>query len=184
MNVTKLDARNLGWYPASPMNYVLAYRPSSNPIAVVIIHVAQGSFTSVIDWFQDPSAKVSTHYTVRSSDGFIAQLVRDKDIAHHAGNPTYNQTSIGIEHEGYVDDATSFTDAMYRSSAKLTAHLAHKYGIPVDRRHIIGHDEVPNPRKPGWYGGVNGHRDPGPHFDWERYMSYIYAFLDGPPRSP
>lgn len=184
MNPNKLDAWNLGWYPASPTNYVVAHRPGSNPITMAIIHVAQGSFTGVINWFQNPSANVSSHYIVRSSDGFIAQAVREKDIARHAGNPSYNQTSIGIEHEGYVDDPTSFTDAMYRSSAKLTASLAHKYGIPVDRRHIIGHDEVPNPRKPGQYGGVSGHRDPGPHFDWEKYMGYIYAFLDGTPRGP
>jgi N-acetyl-anhydromuramyl-L-alanine amidase AmpD len=177
VNLKKLDARSFGWYPASSMNYAVAYRPSSNPIAVVIVHVAQAPFTSVINWFQNPSAKVSAHYTIRSSDGFIAQSVREQDIARHAGNPTYNEASIGIEHEGYVDDATSFTEVMYRSSAMLTAYLARKYGIPADRRHIIGHDEVPNPCKPGRYGGVNGHGDPGPHFDWEKYMNYIYAVL-------
>ncbi len=184
MDLNKLHARNLGWAPASPTNYVVAHRPSSNPITVVIIHVAEGSFTSVINWFQDPSAKVSTHYTVRSSDGFIVQSVCEKDIARHAGNPSYNQTSVGIEHEGYVDDPTSFTDAMYQSSAKLTAYLAHKYDIPVDRRYIIGHDEVPNPRKPGCYGGVSGHRDPGPFFDWETYMSYIHAFVKSHREAP
>jgi N-acetyl-anhydromuramyl-L-alanine amidase AmpD len=177
VNLNKHDARSFGWYPASPMNYAIAYRPSSNPIAVVIIHVAQGSFTSVINWFQNPSAKVSTHYTIRSSDGFIAQSVREQDIARHAGNPTYNEASISIEHEGYVDDTSYFTEVMYRSSAKLTAYLAHKYGIPVDRRHIIGHDEVPHPRKAGRYGGINSHRDPGPLFDWEKYMNYVYAVL-------
>jgi N-acetyl-anhydromuramyl-L-alanine amidase AmpD len=183
VDLNKLDAWNLGWYPASFTNYVVAHRPGSNPITLVIIHVAQGSFTSVINWFQNPSANVSSHYIVRSSDGFIAQSVREKDIARHAGNPSYNQISIGIEHEGYVDDPTSFTDAMYRSSAKLTASLARKYSILADRRHIIGHDEVPNPSKPGRYGGVSGHRDPGPYFDWEKYMGYIYASLDGTPPS-
>jgi N-acetyl-anhydromuramyl-L-alanine amidase AmpD len=172
---------NFGWYPASPENYFIAYRPSSSPIETVIIHVTQSSFTDTINWFQNPSAKVSTHYTVRSSDGFIAQSVREKDVARHAGNPSYNQSSIGIEHEGYVEDPTSFTDAMYRSSAKLTAYLAYKYGIPVNRRHIIGHDEVPNPHKPGQYGGVNGHTDPGPYFDWEKYMDYVCAiWREGP----
>jgi N-acetyl-anhydromuramyl-L-alanine amidase AmpD len=181
VNSNKLDVRTLGWYPANSTNYVVAHRPDSNPITVVIIHVEQGSFSSVINWFQNPSANVSSHYIVRSSDGFIAQSVREKDIARHTGNPSYNQTSIGIEHEGYVDGPTSFTDAMYKSSAKLTGSLAHKYGIPVDRRHIIGHEEVPNPRELGRYGGVSGHGDPGPYFDWDRYMRYIYAFLDRPP---
>jgi N-acetyl-anhydromuramyl-L-alanine amidase AmpD len=181
VNLNYLDARNLGWYPASPTNYAVADRPDSNSISMVIIHITQCSFASAINWFQNPAAKVSSHYIVRSSDGFIAQSVRDKDIAHHAGNRGYNQTSIGIEHEGYVADPASFTEAMYRSSATLTASLAHKYGILVDRRHIIGHDEVPNPHEPGRYGGRSGHTDPGPNFDWEKYMNFIYTLLDRTP---
>lgn len=168
--------RNLGWYPANPKNYVAASRPKSHPISMIIVHVTQGSFASAVKWFQDPLAKVSAHYTVRSSDGFIAQSVREKDIARHAGNWSYNQTSIGIEHEGYMDDPEYFTEAMYRSSAKLAAYLVHKYSIPADRQHVTGHDEVPNPNDPRRYGGVNGRQDPGPCFDWDKYMSYIHAY--------
>jgi N-acetyl-anhydromuramyl-L-alanine amidase AmpD len=40
---------------------------------------------------------------VRSSDGFIGQSVVEKDIGYHAGTWPYNQTSIGIEHEGFVE---------------------------------------------------------------------------------
>jgi len=126
-------------------------------------------------------AAVSCHYTVRSSDGLVIRLVHDKDIALHSGNWRYNQTSIGIEHEGFVEDPTSFTDAMYQSSAKLTAYLAYKYAIPADRRHVIGHDEVPNPNQPGRYGGASGHQDPGPYFDWDQYMNYVRMYL--PPRT-
>ncbi len=171
--------RKYGWYPANPNNYVAANRPRSDPINMIIVHVTQGSFRSAINWFQNPSAKVSSHYTIRSADGFIAQSVREKDIARHAGNWSYNQMSIGIEHEGYVEDPVFFTEAMYQSSAKLTAYLAHKYSIPVDRRHIIGHEEVPNPNDPGRYGGVNEHQDPGPFFEWEKYISYIRMYLLG-----
>ncbi|MEK8106990.1 N-acetylmuramoyl-L-alanine amidase [Micromonospora sp. M12] len=64
--------------------------------------------------------------------------MREKDIAWHAGNWTYNTESIGIEHEGYVDNAAWFTDAMYRASAALTRSLATKYGIPKDRRTSSG----------------------------------------------
>lgn len=169
--------RNFGWYPASPNNYIAANRPTSDPINKIVVHVTQGSFAGAINWFQDPASRVSSHYTIRSSDGFIGQSAREKDIARHAGNPDYNRTSIGIEHEGYVEEAASFTDIMYRSSAKLTAYLAHKYAIPVDRQHIIGHSEVPNPDDPSRYGGASGHQDPGPFFDWEKYMSYVGAYL-------
>jgi N-acetyl-anhydromuramyl-L-alanine amidase AmpD len=69
---------------------------------------------------------------VRSSDGQITQTVREKDVAWHAGNWSYNTESILIEHEGYVSDCTRFTYAMYRARVALSRHIADKYGIPKD----------------------------------------------------
>jgi N-acetyl-anhydromuramyl-L-alanine amidase AmpD len=160
------------WYGASSYNYTSANRPSSNPINKIIIHVTQGSWASAINWFQDSRAQASAHYTVRSSDGAIAQSVREKDIAWHAGNWPYNQTSIGIEHEGFISDPSWFTEAMYQSSAKLSAYLAKKYGIPIDRSHIIGHNEVPYP---------NTHTDPGNYWNWDKYMSYVRYYAGSTP---
>ena len=162
------------WYGASPYNYTAADRPSTDRIDKIIVHVTQGSWSGAISWFQDSRAQASAHYTVRSSDGSIGQSVREKDIAWHAGNWPYNQTSIGIEHEGYVSDPKWFTDAMYRSSAKLSAYLAKKYGIPIDRSHIIGHVEVPYP---------NTHYDPGSYWDWDKYVSYV-RYYAGETSSP
>ncbi|MDB4896767.1 MAG: putative amidase [Firmicutes bacterium] len=151
------------WAPASTSNYTVANRPTEYPINYVIIHVTQGSYASAINWFQNPSAQVSAHYVVRSSDGQITQTVREKDVAWHAGNWSYNTQSVGIEHEGYISDCTWFTDAMYRASAALTRSITDKYGIPKDRNHIIGHIEVPG----------STHTDPGPCWDWNYYMSLV-----------
>ncbi|OKI49599.1 N-acetylmuramoyl-L-alanine amidase [Micromonospora sp. CB01531] len=151
------------WAPAYSGNYTVANRPSDYRINYVVIHVTQGSYAGSISWFQNPSAKVSAHYTFRSSDGAVTQSVREKDIAWHAGNWTYNTQSIGIEHEGYVDDPGWFTDAMYRASAALTRNVANKYGIPKDRAHIIGHIEVPGAT----------HTDPGPNWNWTYYMQLV-----------
>ncbi|MGI8911744.1 MAG: N-acetylmuramoyl-L-alanine amidase [Rubrobacteraceae bacterium] len=153
------------------INFCQASRPVSNDINKVIVHVTQGSWAGAMNWFKDPAAGVSAHYTVRSGDGFIGQSVDEEDIAYHAGNWEYNQTSIGIEHEGYVGEPSWFTDAMYRSSAKLTAYLCKKYGIPMDRTHIIGHNEVPGAT----------HTDPGAYWNWTRYMDYVreYAGVSG-----
>jgi N-acetyl-anhydromuramyl-L-alanine amidase AmpD len=173
-------------YPASSNNYSVANRPASNPINKIIIHVTQGSWAGAINWFQDPKAQVSAHYTVRSSDGAVGQSVREKDIAWHAGNWPYNQTSIGIEHEGFVSDSSWFTEAMYRSSAQLAAYLCNKYGIPKNRTHVIGHNGVPDPYNPGQYGGAGHHTDPGSYWDWTRYMGYVeyYAGTTVPPPPP
>jgi N-acetyl-anhydromuramyl-L-alanine amidase AmpD len=134
-------------YPASPNNYTEAYRPYSNSLNKIIIHVTQGSWSGAINWFQNPNSRVSAHYVVRSSDGFI-------------------QTSIGIEHEGFVSDPKWFTEPMYDSSAKLSAYICKAYAIPIDRSHIIGHVEIP---------GTN-HTDPGVYWDWAKYMNYIWYY--------
>ncbi|MEV4754255.1 N-acetylmuramoyl-L-alanine amidase [Micromonospora sp. NPDC049559] len=151
------------WAPAYSGNYTVANRTSDYRINYVVIHVTQGSYAGSISWFQNPSSQVSAHYTVRSSDGAITQSVREKDIAWHAGNWTYNTQSIGIEHEGYVDNPSWFTDAMYRASAALTRNLTSKYGIPRDRAHIIGHVEVPGAT----------HTDPGPNWNWTYYLQLV-----------
>lgn len=146
------------WVPADAHNFTVGRAAT---IDKVIIHVTQGSYEGSIKWFQDPKAEVSAHYVVRSSDGQITQTVRDSDTAYHAKQA--NASALGIEHEGYIDDPSWFTDTMYRASAALTRALCDKYGIPKDRAHIIGHDEAPG----------TDHTDPGRYWDWNRYMGFV-----------
>ncbi|MGI9048917.1 MAG: N-acetylmuramoyl-L-alanine amidase [Rubrobacteraceae bacterium] len=161
------------FYGASSNNYTTARRGAAQ-INKIVIHVTQGSWSSAISWFRDSRAGVSANYTVRSSDGKIGQSVREKDIAYHAGYWPYNQTSIGIEHEGYISNSSWFTDAMYRSSARLSAYLVRKYGIPIDRQHIVGHYQVPGCS--GYGGGAGCHTDPGRYWNWDKYMRLIRAY--------
>ncbi|WP_053057523.1 golvesin C-terminal-like domain-containing protein [Rubrobacter aplysinae] len=154
------------WYPAHPNNFTSANRPASDPIDWVVIHVTQGSWSSALNWFQNPSAGVSAHYTVRSSDGKLGQSLSELNIGYHAGNWTVNRRSVGIEHEGYVSDPSWFTGAMYRSSARLTAYLCDRFNIPADRDHIFGHNEV---------SGAS-HTDPGRYWDWNKYLGYVRDF--------
>ncbi|MDP4503344.1 N-acetylmuramoyl-L-alanine amidase [Nonomuraea turcica] len=151
------------WVPAHSSNYAVSNRPTSDTIDRIVIHVTQGSYAGTISWFQNgPRANPSSaHYVIRSSDGAITQMVREKDRAFHAGS--FNRRSVGIEHEGFVDNATWFTDAMYRASAALTRNIADRYGIPKDRTHIVGHHAVPG----------TDHTDPGPHWNWTTYMQYV-----------
>jgi N-acetyl-anhydromuramyl-L-alanine amidase AmpD len=151
------------WSPASTSNYTVANRPTSHPVDFVIIHVTQATYSDTLAIFQNPKKKVSAHYVVRSADGHVAQMVRERDIAWHAGNWDYNTRSIGIEHEGWVDQSAYFTDAMYKESAKLTAAVCSNYGIPKNRKHIIGHYEVPG----------TDHTDPGSNWDWARYIRLV-----------
>ncbi|KNB51027.1 N-acetylmuramoyl-L-alanine amidase [Streptomyces caatingaensis] len=151
------------WIPASAANYTVSSRPGAYPVEYVVVHVTQETFPDTVKIFQNPAAKVSAHYLVASADGYVAQFVRERDIAWHAGNWNYNTRSIGIEHEGWVDRPEYFTDALYRASARLTAAVCDRYGIPRTREHIIGHAEVPG----------STHTDPGPYWDWDRYMDLV-----------
>ncbi|MFE6689023.1 N-acetylmuramoyl-L-alanine amidase [Streptomyces sp. NPDC057743] len=151
------------WTPADPANYTAADRPAQYAIDTVVIHVTQETFPDTLRLFQDPAHKAAAHYVVRSSDGFTAQCVRDGDVAWHAGNWSYNTRSIGIEHEGWIDDPKWFTESLYTHSAMLTAAICERYGIPKDREHIIGHVEVPG----------TDHKDPGQYWDWAHYMELV-----------
>jgi hypothetical protein len=110
------------------------------------------------------------------------QLVPVKDVAWHAGNAWWNLHSIGIEHEGWAGRGR-YTVAEYRASAQLAAYLAHRWGIPIDRQHIIGHAEVPNPSRPGHFGGISGHTDPGRYWNWRGYM-WLVRFYSAHPVLP
>jgi N-acetyl-anhydromuramyl-L-alanine amidase AmpD len=157
-----VDFRDALWVAASSGNFRWADRPDDYAIDRVIIHVTQGSYASAVKVFQDPAHQAAAHYIVRK-DGGVTQMIRELDVAYHAGNREFNERSVGIEHEGFVDRPQDFTDAMYAASARLTANICERYGIPVDREHVIGHVEVPG----------TDHTDPGTHWDWDRYMGLV-----------
>lgn len=151
-------------------NYDPAHRPDDgNRIRYIVIHDTEGSYDGTVSWFQDPKAYTSAHYVVRSRDGAVTQMVRTGDLAWHAGNWNMNMRSVGIELEGRaVTGNTDYTDQMYRSAAALVRYLADRYDIPLDRAHILGHEDVANDNA-----YPASHWDPGPFFDWTRFMSLV-----------
>ncbi|MEM7244665.1 MAG: peptidoglycan recognition family protein [Acidobacteriota bacterium] len=123
------------------------YRPEA-----VVIHVMAGTLVGTDAWFKNPESKVSAHYGI-GREGQVHQYVKESDTAWHAGRRTSdaswsllkprvnpNLYTIGIEHEGQVDDP--WPDAMYESSAKLIQQACLRWDIPIDRKHVIGHREI------------------------------------------
>mgnify|MGYP001572804202 CR=1 FL=1 len=145
------------YFPAAVGNYRRGRRMD---IDTVVIHVTQGDGAgSAIQWFQNPAAGVSAHYTV-DLDGKVYQSVRESDTAFAA--PNFNSRGVHIEHAGWVD-RTVFTDAQLETSAELAKYLCEKYSIPIDREHILGHSEL-------W---GNDHTDPGKLWPWKRYLELM-----------
>lgn len=109
--------------------------------------------------------RVSAHLLVRR-DGQVQQFVPLDRRAWHAGVSCYrgrercNDFSIGIELEG--TDDRPFTDAQYDRLVTLTHEIQRHYpAITADR--ITGHSDIAPGRK----------TDPGPHFDWRRYLGAL-----------
>jgi N-acetylmuramoyl-L-alanine amidase len=119
----------------------------------IVLHTTVGSFESAAAWFSEPQSGVSAHYLV-GLDGRVAQFVDEADTARHAGrvsNPTatlYDGTdpnlyTIGIEFEdGGEPDTVRRPAAQYEAGAKLIAAIASRWGIPLNREHVVGHREL------------------------------------------
>ncbi|MFI7100568.1 N-acetylmuramoyl-L-alanine amidase [Streptomyces sp. NPDC050161] len=151
-------------------NHDKANRPADQKIDAIVIHDTEGYWDSTLESVKDPE-NVSWHYTIRSSDGLIAQHVPTKDVAWHAGNWYLNAHSVGIEHEGFLAAPDAwYTEAMYRTSARLVKYLSRKYGVPLDRQHILGHDNVPGTTADTI---PDMHTDPGPYWDWAHYFTLL-----------
>jgi N-acetyl-anhydromuramyl-L-alanine amidase AmpD len=178
-----LDAPLAGPVPAStdyaPALWVASpyYHARSQSISAVAIHTMQGSYAGSISWFQSNPNSVSAHYLIRSSDGQVTQMVREAQAAHHIGSE--NGYTLGIEHEGFVNNASWYTTAMYNASAALTRHFCSRHGINCTTAYngpahsgvvvlsssvkIKGHQHFPN----------NTHTDPGINWDWRRYYGLL-----------
>ena len=127
-------------------------------------------FTNRLDESADPgfaglgALRVSAHFLIRRR-GELLQFVPCEARAWHAGASCFlgrercNDFSIGIELEGTGE--RRYTAAQYRVLATLTRALAARWPL----RWLAGHSDLAPGRK----------TDPGPSFDWSRYV----GMLDG-----
>ena len=175
MNTKSVDFAPALWNPSATCNFSSR---NGTTVSAVTVHTIQGTYAGAISWSQNCNAAVSYHYVVRSSDGQITQMVDETDKAWHVGSE--NPYTIGIEHEGYVNDPSWYTDPMYEQSASLCRDIISSgYGILGLRTYfgassaqiqtlggcikIKGHQHYPN----------QTHTDPGSNWNWEKYYRLI-----------
>ena len=112
----------------------------------IIIHwFGEGTLESANSRFQNSTSKVSAHYGI--SDDKVYQWVKEENVAYHSGNYPMNQRSIGIEHDS--TPAYKASNTTYKTSVELVKAICQRYNIPIDRQHIIGHNEVVATQCPG-----------------------------------
>lgn len=103
--------------------------------------------------------RVSAHFLLRR-DGSIVQFVATTRRAWHAGvsalegRERCNDFSIGVELEG--TDTLPYTDEQYATLRQLSGALRSRHPL----RAVRGHEHIAPGRK----------TDPGPSFDWSRFM--------------
>lgn len=110
-----------------------------------------------------PDAQVSAHRVIGVLPGQHAQIVADELIAWHARE--YNSAWLGIE-LCQPTPRDEYTEYQYQCAAAVVFGWAQKYGIPLDREHLRGHDEIPP-------GIREGKSDPGALWDWQKFMSLL-----------
>jgi N-acetyl-anhydromuramyl-L-alanine amidase AmpD len=130
---------------------------------------------------------VSAHYMI-DRGGKIRRLVREKDIAFHAGaarmpdgREGVNEFSLGIElisshpkddPEVESGKVPAYTEKQYESLLALIAEIRARHQVPSSN--VIGHDQIAPGRK----------TDPGPLFDWGRVRKGLRSDASSPKPKP
>ncbi len=163
------------WRPSPNYSSRGGYRPK-----MVIIHTCEGSYSGCWGWQVNRRSGVSAHYTVNSTGSEITQSVRESSRAWHIG-ARYNKNlnsgaesglngvqsnyfTVGIEHAGYGRQS-SWSSGLIGASAKLTCNITKDWGIPRDRKHIVGHGQLQPYNR----------TDPGRNWPWSTYLSRVNA---------
>lgn len=158
-------------------------RPDPQDLALLVIHNISlppdefggpwidRLFTNTLDPSAHPyfeqirGLTVSAHCCI-FRDGSITQYVPFDRRAWHAGASLWrgraraNDFSIGVELEG--SDHQPFEDVQYTALTALSRALIAAYPrLSIET--IAGHSDIAPERK----------TDPGPHFDWPRYLGAI-----------
>ena len=131
-------------------------------IDTIIIHhnATTNKDVAMNTWVKGGPAGTSAHYECTPDE--IIGCVGEQYAAWHAGgtggsdiprisNP--NQRSIGIENVNSSGAPNWSVDPRtIRNCAKLVADICKRYNIPLDRKHVLGHNEVTATACPG---GIN-----------------------------
>ena len=137
-------------------------------IKFVIIHyTGMQSEIESINRLKSLKHKVSCHYLINRK-GKITQMVKDENIAWHAGKSKWkefnnlNSNSLGVELEnrGHRYGYVNFSNKQIASLIWLCIKLKKKYSIK--KENFLGHSDIAPLRK----------IDPGEKFPWKKLSNF------------
>ena len=148
--------------------FISSFSKKKRKIKFVIIHyTGMQSEIASINRLRKPEYKVSCHYLINRK-GKISQMVRDENVAWHAGKSKWgkyinlNNHSIGIElvNKGHRLRYQNYTKDQIKSLIQLCKFLKKKYRIK--KENFLGHSDIAPLRK----------IDPGEKFPWKKLSKY------------
>jgi len=131
-------------------------------VSAIVVHTMAGSLSSCDNWFQNPSAQVSSHYGIglqgqrhqyvklQDSSWANGVLERGNDWQHIVGNtqsPNYQTVTIETEDKG--SGSTPVTDAQYQSTLDV-CRIALRFYPSI--RYLMGHRIVSPSSRPNCCG--------------------------------
>ena len=159
--------RNMRRFNELSPNFSKKTRNKKDIKFVIIHYTGMQSEIESLRRLKNPASKVSSHYLINRK-GKIYQLVKDRQIAWHAGKSKWknfknlNHNSIGIElvNKGHEFGYQKFSTSQIKSLINLCKVLKKKYKIKQEN--FLGHSDIAPLRKV----------DPGENFPWQRLSKY------------
>lgn len=165
---------NITWVGMTRQHF---QRGSAERIRAVVIHATAGRGPGDLGWLRkggDERRPISCHYYIDKA-GRISQLVKDEDIAWHAGvsrwmidgqmRDNLNTVSVGIELENLNTGRDPYPEAQIAATVALTRMLVERYNVP--RTQLVRHLDISPGRK----------TDPA-GFPWQTFVARVYANSD------
>lgn len=127
-----------------------------NPPEAIVLHVTgPGTMAGMASWFGNAANKVSAHFGI-GKDGKLYQYVEVGDAAWQAGNIAKPTAQIVLDHGSLNPNVyTVGIEVLLAPGENLNDYPAQKAtlvdlllwlhgttGIPLDRYHVIGHNEI------------------------------------------
>lgn len=140
---------------------------------LVLHNIAAKNINEAIDLLQ--FHEVSSHYII-DVNGDILQLVKENNIAFHAGISYWNgvdslnATSIGIEFFNSDPDNIDFTKEQIQSGIELCLDIKKRHNIK--NQNIIGHLDIAYSQKDTEFGYLGRKKDPSFRFDWKKFYDH------------
>lgn len=143
-------------------------------VRLIVLHATAGRAPGDLAWLRkggDERRPVSAHYYI-SRSGAVSQLVRDEDIAWHAGRSSWrvdgrivngcNAVSLGVELENLNSGRDPYPESQYAAAVALVRELVRRHDVP--RAQLVRHLDIAPGRK----------TDPA-GFPWPRFVAEVYA---------